>query len=159
MSPPSSSWSRAAASDPGGFDGVFGPRTGGAIRRYQSAAGLVSDGIAGPKTLGALRGRRVYATPGGPVRFLWPVSGPIGDAYGWIGRRHTGIDFPVPMGTPVGAAGVGVVAFAGWNSGGYGNLVVVRHRLGFETWYAHLARISVSPGQSVTGGSRIGAVG
>jgi hypothetical protein len=51
------------------------------------------------------------------------------------------------------------VRFAGFNSGGYGNLVVVGHRLGFETWYAHLSRIAVSVGQSVVGGSRIGYIG
>ena len=74
-------------------------------------------------------------------------------------RTHTGIDFPVPSGTRIGAAGVGVVEFAGWNSGGYGNLVVVRHRLGYATWYAHMSRIAVSVGQSVTGGTTLGYVG
>jgi hypothetical protein len=52
-----------------------------------------------------------------------------------------------------------VVAFAGWNDGGYGYLVVVRHRLGFESWYAHLSGIAASVGQVVVGGSRIGYVG
>src|SRR5204863_2501419 len=51
------------------------------------------------------------------------------------------------------------VAFAGWNDGGYGNLVVVKHRLGFESWYAHLSRIAASEGEAVVGGSRIGYVG
>jgi murein DD-endopeptidase MepM/ murein hydrolase activator NlpD len=51
------------------------------------------------------------------------------------------------------------VAYAGWNSGGYGNLVVVRHRLGFETWYAHLSSIAVGAGASVNGGTIIGYVG
>jgi murein DD-endopeptidase MepM/ murein hydrolase activator NlpD len=48
---------------------------------------------------------------------------------------------------------------AGWNSGGYGNLVVIRHRLGFESWYAHLSAVYVGAGQGVSGGTRIGAVG
>jgi murein DD-endopeptidase MepM/ murein hydrolase activator NlpD len=52
-----------------------------------------------------------------------------------------------------------VVTFAGWNSGGYGNLMVVRHRLGFETWYAHLSGFAVGRGTSVAGGVRIGYVG
>jgi murein DD-endopeptidase MepM/ murein hydrolase activator NlpD len=52
-----------------------------------------------------------------------------------------------------------VVVFAGWNTGGYGYLVVIKHRLGFATWYAHLSRIVVSPGQAVVGGTRIGYVG
>jgi murein DD-endopeptidase MepM/ murein hydrolase activator NlpD len=145
---------------PGGFDGGFGPNTSRAVRRFQASAALAVDGVAGAQTLAALRGGQVNVTPSGPVRFLRPVGGPMGDRFGWVGgRRHTGIDFPQPMGAPVGASGRGVVAFAGWNSGGYGNLVVVRHRLGFETWYAHLSGFATSVGASVSGGVRIGYVG
>ena len=148
--------------EPGGFDGGFGPNTLNAVRRYQAAAGLQVDGVAGPSTLNALQGGQVVsAAPGTPVRFFRPVPGPIGDRFGWIppGRWHTGLDFPEPMGTPIHAAGVGVVSFAGFNTGGYGNLVVVTHRLGFESWYAHQSRIAVSVGQSVVGGQTIGYVG
>ena len=147
---------------PGGFDGGFGANTSSAVRRFQGAAGLAVDGVAGPSTLRALRRRQLSrgSGPSGPVRFLRPLRAPIGDRFGWVGgRRHTGIDFPAAMGRPVGAAGRGVIAFAGWNSGGYGKLVVVRHRLGFESWYAHLSRIVARPGQSVVGGTRIGYVG
>lgn len=49
--------------------------------------------------------------------------------------------------------------FAGWNSGGYGNLIVIKHRLGWETWYARLSGIAVSVGQAVAGGTVIGYVG
>ena len=84
----------------------------------------------------------------------------MGDGFGLVsGRNHTGIDFPQPAGTYVGAAGRGVVTFAGWNSGGYGNLMVVRHRLGFETWYAHLSGFAVGTGANVAGGVRIAYVG
>jgi murein DD-endopeptidase MepM/ murein hydrolase activator NlpD len=146
---------------PGGFDGGFGPNTLDAVERFQRAAGLAADGVAGPLTLRALRERRLSAaSPQGPVRFLRPIAGAIGDGFGYPGgRKHTGVDIPADSGTPVGAGGVGVVVFAGWNDGGYGNLVVVKHRLGYESWYAHLSRISVSDGEPVTGGTLIGYVG
>jgi peptidoglycan hydrolase-like protein with peptidoglycan-binding domain len=154
---------------PGAIDAVFGPMTDTALRNFQRSYGLAADGLAGPHTISALRhGRASRGAPGGttpvsgPVRLLRPVAGPIGDGFGARregGRTHTGVDFPVPYGTRIGAAGVGAVEFAGWNTGGYGNLVVVRHRLGYTTWYAHMSRIAVSTGQSVTGGTTLGYVG
>jgi murein DD-endopeptidase MepM/ murein hydrolase activator NlpD len=151
---------------PGGVDGVFGPGTTGAVTSFQSANGLGADGVAGPATIDALRGRSSSSTPTtvpvGDVRFYRPVEGPIGDRFGAPragGRRHAGIDFPVAHGTRVGAAGVGTTIFAGWNSGGYGNLVVIQHRLGYTTWYAHLSQITSWVGENVSGGTRIGYVG
>ena len=59
----------------------------------------------------------------------------------------------------IGAAGVGVTEFAGWNTGGYGNLVVVRHRLGYTTWYAHLSRDHDLRGRERDRGHTLGYVG
>jgi Peptidase family M23/Putative peptidoglycan binding domain len=148
--------------EPGGFDGGFGPNTRSAVRRFQVAAHIGVDGVAGPMTLAALRGDHVVTrSPIGPVRFFRPVPGAVGDGFGFIppGRRHTGLDFPEPKGTPIHAGGVGVVSFAGFNTGGYGNLVVISHRLGFESWYAHMSVIAASAGQRVSGGQTIGYVG
>jgi peptidoglycan hydrolase-like protein with peptidoglycan-binding domain len=151
---------------PGAIDAVFGPMTDTALRNFQRAYGLAADGLAGPATISALRrgsaSRGTTPVANGPVRLLRPVQGPIGDRFGAHrrgGRTHTGIDFPVAAGTRVGAAGVGVTEFAGWNTGGYGNLVVVRHRLGYTTWYAHLSTITTWVGEQVTGGTRLGYVG
>jgi murein DD-endopeptidase MepM/ murein hydrolase activator NlpD len=65
-------------------------------------------------------------------------------------RMHKGIDFAVPSGTPVMAAGAGTVVFAG-NSGEYGNLVVVNHGNNYATAYAHLSRFA----SGVRAGARV----
>lgn len=89
----------------------------------------------------------------------WPVSGPVTSEYGrrW-GRMHEGVDIGAPSGTPIYAARSGQVVFAG-SQGGYGNLVLVDHGEGVVTAYAHQSRIIVSPGQSVSAGQQLGAVG
>lgn len=71
---------------------------------------------------------------------------------------HTGIDLAANPGTPVKAANGGVVIFAGWNSWGYGNTIVLSHGP-FTTVYGHLSSINVSCGQQVSSGQVIGGVG
>ncbi|MEA2311923.1 MAG: hypothetical protein QOE28_1891, partial [Solirubrobacteraceae bacterium] len=140
----------------GAIDGGLGSHTDTALRRYQAWAGVGADGVAGPATLAALR----RAPARSPLRFLRPIGAAIGDGFGPRGNRfHPGLDFPAPSGTPVTAAGYGCVASAGWDSGGYGNLVVIRHRLGMTSWYAHLSSIAVRAGQCLRAGALVGRVG
>lgn len=73
--------------------------------------------------------------------------------------RHMGIDLSGPIGTPIYATADGVVSEAGWNNGGYGNLIKVDHGRGVETRYAHLSQIVVAPGQRVKRGQMIGKMG
>ncbi|MEW6131764.1 MAG: peptidoglycan DD-metalloendopeptidase family protein [Pseudomonadota bacterium] len=75
-------------------------------------------------------------------------------------RRHTGTDFGAPTGTRVKAVGDAVVSFAG-RKGGYGNLVILRHRNGYETYYAHLNGFArgIRRGTAVEQGQIIGYVG
>jgi murein DD-endopeptidase MepM/ murein hydrolase activator NlpD len=72
---------------------------------------------------------------------------------------HSGIDYPASAGTTVRAAGRGCVEAVRFEPGGYGNLVVVRHRRGMTTWYAHLQRIDVVRGRCLVAGTPIGTVG
>lgn len=100
-------------------------------------------------------------TTTGSGRFIWPVAGGYyscgyGEYYG-----HTGIDIAASAGTAVLASDSGTVVTAttyGWNYG-YGNYVVIDHGNGVQTLYAHNSAIYVSPGQRVSQGQQIAAVG
>ncbi|MEU4621606.1 M23 family metallopeptidase [Actinoplanes sp. NPDC023801] len=74
------------------------------------------------------------------------------------GRLHAGVDLAAPHGTPVVAAGAGVVVSAGAH-GGYGNAILIDHGNGWLTHYGHLSVISVEAGQAVKAGEHIGDEG
>ena len=142
---------------PGGpIDGALGPRSVAALQRFQRWAGLTPDAIAGPSTRRAL----TAPPPRAPVRLRAPVRGPVGDRFGprW-NVFHAGVDFPARTGTPVTAAGWGTVVRAGYDASGWGNMVVIGHRFGMRTLYAHLASVDVVAGQAVGVGQRLGTVG
>lgn len=89
-------------------------------------------------------------------RMLRPVAGYVSQTFGRWG--HTGVDIAGNAGAPVYAAGDGTVEFSGW-MGGYGNLIIVNHGSGTETYYAHNSALYVKKGQSVAKGAAIGKVG
>lgn len=92
--------------------------------------------------------------------FIYPVNGVFTSGFGprW-GTVHKGIDLAAPAGTPVYASDGGIVTFAGWNSGGFGNLVKISHENGFVTYYAHNTSVAVSSGDRVHQGQLIAYVG
>jgi peptidoglycan DL-endopeptidase CwlO len=116
------------------------------------------------KIQGALNNaaRGFPSLPAGPIKagsgqFIWPVNGPITSPF--CERRaweacHPGIDIGVPSGTPVRAAGSGVVALeqSAGASGGYGNFLCIQHSAAISTCYAHLASFSVGSGAHVSQG-------
>ena len=86
---------------------------------------------------------------------MWPARGEVSSPYGlrWGGSDfHPGIDIANDMGTPIVATADGTVAVAGWNSGGYGNMVDIDHGNGLMTRYGHAMQVVVVPGQHVRRG-------
>lgn len=94
----------------------------------------------------------------GTGAFIWPADNHYlsGNDY-WSG--HLAIDIGAGEGARIYAADSGVVVFAGWATGGYGNMVVIDHGNGYQTLYAHLSQVAVSCGRSVSKGSVIGYSG
>ncbi len=79
-----------------------------------------------------------------------PISGGL--------RHHRGMDIAAPYGTAVHAPSAGWVVFAGWESG-FGKLVILRHKKGYESYYGHLSVITCKRGQAVDAGTLLGKVG
>lgn len=96
------------------------------------------------------------------ISLIRPVSGTITSRFG-VGSKirrssHTGLDIATSTGTPIGAAASGTVTFAGYK-GSYGNMIVVSHGNGVQTYYAHCSKLYVSAGTQVSQGQSIAAVG
>ena len=98
---------------------------------------------------------------GGAPSFRWPARGRVISGSGAMtnGQQNDGINLALPEGTPVHAAEDGVVAYAGSELKGYGNLVLIRHSNGFVTAYAHTSEIMVKRGDQVRRGQVIAKSG
>ncbi|MBR1885282.1 MAG: peptidoglycan DD-metalloendopeptidase family protein [Schwartzia sp.] len=93
---------------------------------------------------------------------LWPASGEVSSPYGlrWGGSDfHPGVDIANDYGTPIVAAAAGTVTAAGWNSGGYGNMVDIDHGNGIWTRYGHAEAVVVTVGETVQKGQLIAYMG
>lgn len=91
-----------------------------------------------------------------------PVNGTITSRFGANesirDHTHKGMDIAAPNGTPIKAAADGTVTYSGW-MGGYGNLIIITHKNGIQTYYGHCSKLYVSKGEEVKAGDKIAAVG
>lgn len=103
----------------------------------------------------------VTPAPHGGAGFEWPVAGHVIEGYGTgpNGTHNDGINIAVRAGEPVRAADGGVVAYAGNELRGYGNLVLIRHPGGYMTAYAHNGQLLVKRGDAVKRGQEIAKAG
>ncbi len=126
---------------------------------WSAPLGLTRDNAAiasemGPGACGTISGGVVgYGT------FVWPANKHFLSGYDYQPPIHWGIDIAGSVGEGVYASDAGVVVYAGNNSYGYGNMIMIDHGTGFQTLYAHLNEIYVGCGQSVGQGDSIGAIG
>ena len=96
----------------------------------------------------------------GTGKFIQPYFGTITSRFGarW-GRTHTGTDIRGTLGDPIKAADTGIVITAEYQDNGYGNIIIIDHQNGVQTWYAHLDSIGVKAGDAVEKGAVIGRLG
>ena len=96
------------------------------------------------------------------ISLIHPVSGIITSRFGVRSSirvsSHTGLDIATASGTPIMAAASGTVTFSGWK-GSYGNLIVITHSNGVQTYYAHCSELFYEAGATVSQGQAIAAVG
>jgi murein DD-endopeptidase MepM/ murein hydrolase activator NlpD len=131
---------------------------------YASAESPHSARVAVPEPAAAAEQQSAVKTaePAGSLpSFRWPARGRVIAGFGPSpnGLQNDGINVAVPEGTPIKAADDGVVAYAGNELKGYGNLVLIKHANGFVTAYAHASEILVKRGDTVKRGEVIAKSG
>ena len=112
-----------------------------------------------PSDVSGAKAPRTAARGTGKVKFRWPLKGRVSSPYGrrW-GRLHEGVDVAAKSGTKIRSAAKGRVLHAGW-LGAYGRVVIVQHRDGFSTVYAHNRKNLVRKGERVKQGEVLALVG
>lgn len=134
------------------------PQKSAALQQPVATARVASPAAETPEPEPAVK----TAEPaGGLPQFRWPARGRVITGFGPKpnGQQNDGINLAVPEGTPIKAAEDGVVAYAGNELKGYGNLVLVRHANGYVTAYAHASEISVKRNDTIRRGQVIGRAG
>jgi murein DD-endopeptidase MepM/ murein hydrolase activator NlpD len=139
----------------GSHDGVGGP--------FESAGNSTFKSLFDSwKKLDSLQDGVIAIPSDKPIRVNVEFTSGFGvrsDPFHSGAAMHPGIDLAGAYGTPIYATADGTVLRAGWNSGGYGNLVEIDHGRGITTRYGHMSAILVSPGDHVTRGQQVGRMG
>jgi murein DD-endopeptidase MepM/ murein hydrolase activator NlpD len=167
------SGSGSSQDEAGNHNGQGGPINKPTVQNVSDTLALVEQGLAiRRQSLTALKeelsqrqqalGLPGISLPGGTTPAIWPARGVVSSPYGlrWNGSDfHPGIDIANDMGTPIIATADGVVRVAGWNDGGYGNMVDIDHGNGIMTRYGHAMQVAVVAGQQVHRGQVIAYMG
>jgi murein DD-endopeptidase MepM/ murein hydrolase activator NlpD len=100
-----------------------------------------------------------FVAPTGGGSFIWPADSRYLSGRNYYPAWHPGVDIAAQLGDPLYAADAGVVVYSGWNTQGYGNLIIVDHGNGWHTLYAHFSQLNVVCGDPVWQGQIIGLAG
>ena len=138
-----------------------GPKVVASIPPAQPAFPTPTAQVVTPAADNPAKDQTGTAEAAGGAGFRWPVRGRVITGFGPkpTGQQNDGINLAVPEGTPVKAAEDGVVAYAGSELKGYGNLVLVRHTNGYVTAYAHASELMVKRGDTIKRGQVIAKSG
>jgi murein DD-endopeptidase MepM/ murein hydrolase activator NlpD len=153
---------QVAAADPPPAPKVAEPRTTPAEKiKVASAAPVQTAHVAKEEPRTTETAVKTAEPSGAMPSFRWPVRGRVIAGFGSKpnGTQNDGINLAVPEGTPVKAADDGVVAYAGNELKGYGNLVLIRHSNGFVSAYAHASELLVKRGDTIKRGQVIAHAG
>jgi murein DD-endopeptidase MepM/ murein hydrolase activator NlpD len=125
------------------------------------AAGVTRSGQTSSVVGGSARSLPIQPPSRGGKRFLWPVQGRVISNFGPRegGLHNDGMNIAAPKGVPILAADNGVVAYAGKELRGFGNLLLIKHAGGWTTAYAHAHKLLVRRGDRVKRGQTIGTIG
>jgi len=122
------------------------------VARDQAVSG---SSYLGPGACGGI----IYGNVG-TGSFTWPTTATWLSGYDYTPPTHNGLDFDGDFGSPIYAADSGVIVYSGWSDRGYGNLIVIDHDGGWQTFYAHLMDGTMLPcGSNVQKGDLIASMG
>lgn len=132
----------------------------GGIRPNQSWVPARGEVISGNSYLGPGACSGILYGYSGTGTFTWPTTATWLSGYDYTPPVHNGLDFDGDFGSPIYAADSGVIIYSGWSDRGYGNLIVIDHDGGWQTYYGHLLDNTLLPcGSNVLKGELIASMG